>query len=225
MPGTIDVKERRFIPALRFRALTRFYDPVVALTVRERNFKSRLIAQAELDGPLDVLDLACGTGTLTLRAKRAAPQIRITGIDADPEVLARAETKARGAGIIFDEGLSTDLPYPDDAFDRVISSLFFHHLEDDEKRRTLREVVRVLRPGGRLDVADWGKPGDLVMSVLSLSIRALDGFAPTHANFSGRLPSLFAEAGLTDVRTRSNLRTPYGTLCLYSARLPRALEA
>src|SRR4029079_2849071 len=152
MPGTIDVKERRFIPALRFRALTRFYDPVVALTVRERNFKSRLIAQAELDGPLDVLDLACGTGTLTLRAKRAAPQIRITGIDADPEVLARAEAKARGAGIIFDEGLSTDLPYPDDAFDRVISSLFFHHLEDDEKRRTLREVVRVLRPGGRLDV-------------------------------------------------------------------------
>jgi ubiquinone/menaquinone biosynthesis C-methylase UbiE len=211
-----------FIPALRFRALTRFYDPVVALTVRERRFKARLLRQAELDGPLDVLDLACGTGTLTVAAKRAAPEIDITGLDADPEILDLARAKASEAGleIGFDEALSTSLPYERRSFDRVLSSLFFHHLTDEAKRKTLREATRVLRPGGRLDVADWGKPADPLSAALSLSIRALDGFEPTRANFEGRLPELFAEAGLREVRTEDSLRTAYGTLCLYSARKP-----
>jgi ubiquinone/menaquinone biosynthesis C-methylase UbiE len=215
-------KAASYIPALRFRALTRLYDPVLALTVRERRFKQRLLRQAELTGPLDVLDLACGTGTLTVRAKRAAPQIEITGVDADPDVLGRARAKAGQAGlqIRFDEALSTELPYEKKSFDRVLSSLFFHHLDEDEKLGTLREVVRVLRPGGRLHVADWGKPSDPLMAALSLSIRALDGFEPTRANFEGRLPEHFAAAGLERVRVESSLRTVYGTLTLLSAVRP-----
>jgi ubiquinone/menaquinone biosynthesis C-methylase UbiE len=214
--------ESSYIPALRFASLTRIYDPVLALTVRERRFKQKLIAQAGLRDRLDLLDLACGTGTLAVRAKQAAPQIKVTGIDADAQILKRARQKAgeAGAEIEFDEGFSTSLPYGKSCFDRVLSSLFFHHLAEDDKVATLREVTRVLRRGGELHVADWGKPSGPLMAAASLSIRTLDGFEPTRANLEGRLPDLFAAAGLEQIETGESLRTIYGTLTLYSAVKP-----
>lgn len=211
--------EKSFIPALRFRALTPVYDPVLALTVRERRLKQRLLRQADMAGPLEVLDLACGTGTLAIWAKEQAPQIRIRGVDADEDVLARARAKSMKAGvpIEFDQAFSTALPYEDGRFDRVLSTMFFHHLVDVDKEATLREVVRVLRPGGEMHVADWGKPIDPLMAMLSLSVRAFDGRAPTQANFEGRLPEMFSAAGLGRVRTEGTLRTIYGSVSFYSA--------
>jgi ubiquinone/menaquinone biosynthesis C-methylase UbiE len=214
--------EPSYIPALGFASLTRIYDPVVALTVRERRFKQKLIAQAGLRDRLDLLDLACGTGTLAVRAKQVAPQVKVTGIDADTEILERARQKAGEAAveIQFDQGFSTSLPYGKSSFDRVLSSLFFHHLAEEDKVATLREVMRVLRRGGELHVADWGKPSGPLMAALSLSIRTLDGFEPTRANLEGRLPDLFATAGLEQIEIGESLRTIYGTLTLYSAVKP-----
>jgi ubiquinone/menaquinone biosynthesis C-methylase UbiE len=146
----------------------------------------------------------------------------VTGLDADPDVLARARHKAADAQceIDFVEGFSTELPFANDSFDVVLSSLFFHHLMPTDKRSTLAEVQRVLKPGGHLHVADWGKPSDPLMVVLSLSIRAFDGFEVTAENLHGALPSLFEQAGLEDAQERRRLRTPLGTLALYSARKP-----
>jgi ubiquinone/menaquinone biosynthesis C-methylase UbiE len=208
-----------YVPALGRRSLTALYDPVLRLTTRERSFKERLLAQASLAGAHDVLDLGCGTGTLAVWAKRRAPDARVRGIDGDLEVLTRARAKAarEGVEIEFEEGLSFDLPYPDASFDRVLSSLFFHHLRDPDKERTLAEVRRVLRPRGELHVADWGTQPDRLMSALSLSIRTLDGREPTRANFAGELPAMFERAGLGEVQVRGGLRTVYGALSFYSA--------
>jgi ubiquinone/menaquinone biosynthesis C-methylase UbiE len=170
-----------------------------------------------------VLDLGAGTGTLAIWLKQRCPKATVTGLDADPDVLARARRKAADAEceIDFVEGLSTELPFGNDSFDVVLSSLFFHHLMPGDKRRTLAEVRRVLKPGGNLHVADWGKPGDPLMAVLSLvSVRAFDGFEVTAENLRGALPSLFGEAGLETAQERQRLRTPLGTLALYSARKP-----
>ncbi|WP_437487069.1 class I SAM-dependent methyltransferase [Sorangium sp. So ce1014] len=54
--------------------------------------------------------------------------------------------------------MAWELPYPDGTFDRVASSLMFHHLAADDKRRTAEEILRVLRPGGALLLADFGSP-------------------------------------------------------------------
>jgi SAM-dependent methyltransferase len=81
----------------------------------------------------------------------------------------------------------------------------------------LAEVERVLKPGGRLHVADWGKPSDPLMAALFFGVRAFDGFEATADNVRGALPALFEEAGLVNAAERQRLRTVLGTLTLYSA--------
>ena len=133
----------------------------------------------------------------------------MVGLDADPEMLERAKGKASEAGVELrlDEGYSTELPYEDASFDRVLSTLFFHHLDPEPKRQTAREIARVLRKGGELHVADWGEPADPVMSAAFLSIRLLDGFENTAENVHGELPRIFEEAGLVDAEQTDRLRT------------------
>lgn len=198
------------------------FDTAVRVTARERVMKQSLLDQASVVAGDSVLDLGAGTGTLAIWLKQRCPEASVTGLDADPDVLARARRKAADAGseIDFVEGISTELPFASDSFDVVLSSLFFHHLMPTEKRSTLAEVQRVLKPDGELHVADWGKAGDPLMAALSLSIRAFDGFEVTAENLRGALPSLFEQAGLENARERERLRTTLGTLALYSARKP-----
>lgn len=213
-------EDKRYLPALRWKTLTPVFDTAVRVTARERVMKERLLDQARVAAGDSVLDLGAGTGTLAIWLKQRCPDATVTGLDADPEVLARARRKASDAQCELDfvEGFSTELPFVNGSFDVVLSSLFFHHLMPDDKRSTLAEVQRVLKPGGNLHVADWGKAGDPLMAVLSLSIRAFDGFEVTAENLRGALPSLFEQAGLENAQERERLRTTLGTLALYSAR-------
>lgn len=220
--GAASPREARYVPALRFRFLTRVYDPAVRATTRELEFKRRLLDQARIESGHRVLDLGCGTGTLAAMAKRRAPAAEVVGLDGDPEVLERARAKTEGEGleVRFDEGLSTRLPYEDAAFDRVLSTLFFHHLTREDKRRTAAELARVLRPGGELHVADLGRPADPLMRALVWQVRLFDGLERTRDNVAGTLPAIFAEVGLVGARERDRLRTPVGTISLYSASRP-----
>ncbi len=217
----------RYVPALRFRSLTRLYDPVVRATTREREFKARLLRQASLGSGQRVLDLGCGTGTLAIEAKLAEPGLEVVGLDGDPEVLERARAKAGDAGVTiqFDEGLSTDPPYDDGSFDLVLATLFFHHLTRVDKLLTAREIARVLRPGGRLHVADWGRPSDPVMAALFWQIRLFDGLEQTRDNGAGALPEIFEEGGLEHASETDRLRTVFGTLALYRATARGADDA
>jgi ubiquinone/menaquinone biosynthesis C-methylase UbiE len=215
----------RYVPALGFRALTPLYDAVVRFTTRERTFKQALLDQAGLAAGQEVLDLACGTGTLTVWAGQRMPDMRLAGLDGDPAMLSRARAKADAAGlnIAFDEGFSTSLPFPDGRFDRVLSSLFFHHLDRDSKQRTLAQVFRVLRPGGELHVADWGRAANPLMRAAFVSIQLLDGFPNTADNVKGMLPQQMREAGFADVTEPRTFATMWGTLSLYRAVKPPAL--
>lgn len=208
-----------YLPALRFKALTPLFDGVVRTTMREQRFKTMLLDQAGLEPGRRVLDLGCGTGTLALMAAEREPQLELVGLDADPQILARARRKAAAAGaeIRFDEGLSTALPYEDESFDRVVSTLFFHHLGPADKLTTASEVARVLRPGGRLHVADFGPPGDPLMQLAFLPVRLFDGREQTQANLEGRLPAIFEEGGLAEAGSEASLRTLMGRLHLYRA--------
>lgn len=211
--------ESEYVPALGYGFLTALYDPV-ATTTRERIFKERLIQQANISPGHVVLDVGCGTGTLATWIKRAVPEAEVTGVDGDPKILALARRKAERAGteVHFDQALSYALPYPDARFDRVVSSLFFHHLTHDAKMRTIAEIHRVLKPGGELHVADWGAPTNGWRRLLFYSVQWLDGFETTRDSVEGRLPQMFTTGGLMDVRQRGAVETVFGTLALYSAQ-------
>lgn len=218
---------REYVPAAGFHWLTPLYDPLVALTCREDAVKGRLVAAAGLRPGVRVLDLGCGTGTLALRVKRACPGAEVSGIDADPRMLAAAVAKAKRAGVevTFTGGFAESLPFADGAFDRVVSSLFFHHLSPPQKASALREAGRVLAPGGELHVADWGRPSGPLLRLLFLGVRLLDGFGNTAAHAAGRLPGLAAEAGFDGVRTHARVPTLFGTLDVFSATKPAGLPA
>ncbi|MBL4671838.1 MAG: class I SAM-dependent methyltransferase [Arenicella sp.] len=208
-----------YVPALRFSWLTAIYDPVVRWTTRESTVKNTLVEQARLRDGMSVLDLASGTGTLAIIIKKKFPSVNVVGVDGDPRILQIAQTKSESANlkIKFDQGLATQLPYTDSSYDRVFSTLFFHHLGNNDKTRAFAEVFRVLKPDGQLHVADWGKPTNFLMRILFYPIQWLDGFANTRENIEGRLPDLIQHAGFSDVRINKQFSTVFGTFTLYHA--------
>lgn len=209
----------KYIPALSYDLLTPLYDPLIRLFMRESKFKRRLIDQAEIGEGQSVLDLGCGTGTLTVIIKQAQPRAEVTGLDGDAKVLRIARAKAAKAGVPlqFDEGMSYQLPYADNSFDRVLSSMMLHHLSTDDKKRTLAEVLRVLRPGGEVHVVDFGPPRTPYTRLITFVLARMEQAA---VNLKGLLPEMFRAAGFERVQETGQFMTIAGALVFYRARKP-----
>ncbi len=187
----------KYVPALNFDWLTPLYDPLVRWLTPESKFKTRLVERARVESGQRVLDVGCGTATLTLLVKRSHPDAEVVGLDGDAKILTIARRKAAKAeaDITLLEGLAFRLPFADASFDRVFSSLMLHHLTQENKRRAVGEAFRVLRPGGELHVADFIKSNEA-------------------------LPSVMSEAGFVRVDEHARYRTLFGTICLWQARRP-----
>jgi ubiquinone/menaquinone biosynthesis C-methylase UbiE len=209
----------KFIPALRYDWLTPYFDVIIRRTMPESRFRRALVRQADIQPQQQVLDFGAGTASLSLLAKQLAPESAITGVDIDERIsaIARRKVDRAGAAIRIDTYDGTTLPYADDSFDKVISSLVFHHLTRAHKKRALAEIRRVLKPGGELHVADWGKARSVAGRILYLIVQVFDGFETTTDNVNGMLPALIEEAGFVDVEETRTFATVYGTLSLYCA--------
>lgn len=149
-------RDHSFLPAAGYHFLTPCYDLGSALIGAGRRFKARVVDAAGLVDGDRVLDLACGTGVLAVVARKRYPACAVTGVDIDPGILAIAERRAARAGVTVDlvcaPAERTGLP--ECSFDRVISTLAFHHLPARAKEQAVQEIVRVLRPGGAFFLVD-----------------------------------------------------------------------
>jgi ubiquinone/menaquinone biosynthesis C-methylase UbiE len=185
-------KDSHYVPAFGLRWLTPFYD--LFAKPFGGNFRRRLIQQANIQPGQHVLDLGCGTGLLAIMLKQSMPEVQVTGLDGDEEVLRIARKKAESAhaDIQWDRALAYDMPYPDQSFDAVLSSFVTHHLTSADKARAFQEVHRVLRPDGGFHIVDFGPPFNLLTRVQA---SVMKNFERTADNFNGQIVPMLTEAG------------------------------
>jgi ubiquinone/menaquinone biosynthesis C-methylase UbiE len=121
-------------------------------------FRRHVLELAALADGECLLDAGCGTGMMALRIAARYPGCTVHGIDISPKMIAvaRRDAEEQGLAVDFRVGSITDLPYPGDSFDVVITNIMYHHLDLAEKRQAVAEVARVLKPGGRYVSAEFG---------------------------------------------------------------------
>lgn len=205
-----------YIPALGYHWLTPLYDPLIHRFMHEVELRQRLAMEADILPGMRVLDLGCGTGTLAILAKQTHVFARVTGLDADPQALdiARAKARLAGVSILLEQGMAGQLPFPDGRFDRVLSSLVIHHLDQLQKLQAFQEVYRVLQPGGKFCILDIGTPHTTYSRLVSQVVRHTEFAAD---NIQGLLPHLLKKAGFVNIVEIGHFGSVFGSLSLLRA--------
>ena len=204
-----------FVPAAGHEAFTGVYDLVTALTAREARWRP---AVASLAGAGVVVEIGAGTGTQSLLL--AGEGGEVVAVDPDRSALEIARAKDGADRVRWLEGMADALPLESGSADAVVMALMLHHLDGAGKQAALREAARVLRPGGRLVVADWGVPAGAVPRAGMRLLAKIDGEAGIRDHVAGRLPALIEAAGFEAPERHARLGTVWGTLELLTARRP-----
>jgi ubiquinone/menaquinone biosynthesis C-methylase UbiE len=199
-----------------------FYDGLVNLMTlgQASRLRRMTVDQALLQPGETLLDVGCGTGGVTIPAKiQVGESGSVAGIDPAPEMIALARRKAKRAGVEIDfrVGVIESLPYPDETFDVVTSSLMMHHLPEHLQVEGLAEIWRALKPGGRILIADMMKPSTSFLKRLFTSLALHHG----HRIQFGieDLPELMRETGFEEVE---QLDARFLTIGFVRAKKPAA---
>ncbi len=210
-------QKQKYIPASKYHILTPCFDFFIRLTMPEITFRKALIKKMNINDSHTVLDFGCGSGSTTILMRKMYPGADVIGIDIDKKILNIAKNKAEKLNqpISFELYEGDRLPYPDSYFDRVVSSLVFHHLSKSQKESVLKEIHRVLKPDGELHIGDLGVARNLYAKFIYAISQY---FEPITDNTKGLIPFYIKSAGFKDVQVHDSVNALFGTVSLYSGR-------
>ncbi len=192
-------QKAKFISAARFGILTPVYDMFCEMLGLGKKYRVVVLKNIKIDNKKSkVLDAGCGTGSLAIDFKRKFPKTELYGIDIDERVLAIAKTKINNekAKIRLKKASITSLPFDGSNFDAVYSSLVFHHLTSETKRKAMKEVYRVLKRGGKFYLFDFGMPKSRFSLIAWFAVHLEEGYD----NIKGNFPSMLHSAGFKSVK-------------------------
>lgn len=218
--------EKSFTPALGRSSLTGVYDLAVKLLTRERAWRKELLEQVAPREGETIIDVGCGTGSFAILMKQRAPGARIIGLDPDPDVLGRAEAKAKRTGIDIEwrQGFASDAAASGERFNKAVSSLVFHQVPMAGKRSGIAAMFAALKPGGELHIADYARQSSGTMrSLFRLTVQRLDGVADTQPNAEGVIEAILAENSGYSVTPQRVFRTLTGAISLFVVETSRNL--
>jgi len=176
------------------------YDPITqyVLPPHETWVRQGLIDRIRCR-PRRILDLGCGTGSMTLMLKQKFPQAEVMGLDFSPYMLAVADDKAQTAGvaIAFLQGNAEDTPFAANSFDLVTAALLFHETPAEVTKNILREALRLLQPGGEALIFDGNQATLRHTEWLTEIVE--EPYIKTYAESS--VDAWMGAAGFGDVRT------------------------
>jgi ubiquinone/menaquinone biosynthesis C-methylase UbiE len=194
-----------------------FVEPLLLLG-KQNEYDRRIVSLLELNPADRVLDLGCGTGVLTrMIADRLNPEKGglSMGIDAAAKMINMARKKRENKTCRFEVAAAEDLPFEDSTFDAVVSSLFFHHVPLDLKEKSLLEAFRVLRPKGRLVIADMHTPTTWMGALVSHVSRWFFLQPQIGENIRGVLPPLIEKTGFD---RPIHVRTYFGYIAIFMSQ-------
>ncbi|MEQ8879768.1 MAG: class I SAM-dependent methyltransferase [Cyclobacteriaceae bacterium] len=212
-------KPTKYTPALGVDWLTLLYDLAIKLTMPERKFRNKLIDHVNPKNGEYILEFGFGTGANLLIGASKNPNSHFVGLDIDPKIREIAVHKLTKNQLAIPLELyeGAGFPFKSESFDKVYSCLVFHHLDQAAKQRALKEIHRVLKPGGKLIVGDWGKAKSQRMRVVFYAVQLLDGFKTTKDNVDGKIPEFIEKAGFSFVKETGFINTMIGSFCYYMA--------
>lgn len=207
-----------YIPALGYHWLTNYYDTVVKLAIPENKIRNLLIDKLSIREDEKVLEFGCGTASNLILASKKHALACFYGLDIDDKILKLAQNKIQSTDNIqlhLYKGLN--FPYGENTFDKIFTSFVFHLLTKETKINTLHQMRRVLKPGGKIIIADWGKAKNDFMRIAFGVVQLFDKWGTSKENAKGLIPVYMSDAGFKNVHESGYLNTRLGTFCFYEA--------
>jgi ubiquinone/menaquinone biosynthesis C-methylase UbiE len=202
-----------YVPALRFHWLTSLYDPMIQRWIAAAQIRAAIIEALALQPGMRILELGSGPGRLAVSIKQQYPDVLVEAVDADPKMIARARVHAEESAmrVHFQQQDITRL-VDTCKFDRIYSTMVFHHLSPAAKAQTLTAARNALRPGGYFVVADFGLPlGRLQRALFRCIQQPLDGFENTGPHINGRYHRAVCDV-FPQVQSAAKWKTMAGTI-------------
>lgn len=161
---------------------------------RLEQFWEKLIEKAQISPNDRIIDIGCGSGRMVIKvSEQLGMNGEIIGLEPSKHLIKECNKLEKKDNVKFMEGIMESVPFPDNSFDIVLSSLAIHHVPKDDKQKAFKEFNRILKKGGRLLIMDHGKPYNKMLQVFLFPMRwnILEYQAE---NFRGEIPNMIKYA-------------------------------